>query len=992
MDKHQKITERTLYPFIGKSLDEIGFKSIQEISAGKGYIDLECFYNSLRLIIEVKIEDPHTKWKNLLEGVAQAWKYSKSTNAVGSIVIEYPTDVRRPLLFTPEVIEEIANQSNVKVFVLTDFWTKKIDKITPIELFRELKEKTDAFIIRKEKYVSLDLAVDTIREAILTISGVLRQSIGTIDDLINIVVGRFDLFLSLAEENEEKLRLAAIDLSSYLLVNQILFYHIYASLTKKIDDLDETKINSVFDLKEYFKKITDVNYKAIYSVDVVSELPDIDLIIGNVKNVIRAIKGVRASSIRHDLIGRIYHESLPFETRKRLATFYTKPVAAEILAGLCIDKWDKKIIDIACGSGTLLVAAYRRKEVLYKEYQEREELPIGDIEKLHNLFVKEQITGLDIMPFACHLTAVNLSAQNPHVTTNKLRVAVQDSLSLQNAVKSKEFKEQGIILKPFSRTIQETLLKPEIIKQTYFSRNGEVVEAKGVVSPEGIGEEFLLYPSEVVIMNPPFSDREKMPEDYRKKLKTFDKLIAKCGNQVNLWGFFLALADDLIIGGGKIGAVIPINIARGEATQKIRNHILENYRISYIVKATKDLGFSEAAAFRDILLIAEKGKPKDDYLTAIVYLKKSIKNINLDAAEKIVERIKRIRPKGDNIYSNDDFEMYFVSYEDIFMNKTNLMPLIWGRDINSTIVFKRFFELVRKKAEGKITKIKKEWLMEGFHSSPKGMSELVYITRPTDKSRTTRAFLVLDKEDQDNVYFKLAKVDLRFKIKKTKVTPAMRTLAGVRRLNLSINHDYIFCEEFDGFDRLLMLSKWKEKKQFGWSVVKKEIAKKNTFLAISYRFNPYSKNTSLLAISSEFEFVPSDGTFKVWKVKNESDAKILSLNINSIHYLTQFFTSKQETTGQLSTIRSTDLVAFSIFDVDKLSSNEKQTLLNLFEKIKDVDFPSIADQLETKFWARVELDKTVLKILGFSDEEIDEWLPKVYDALVDELKAMKEVK
>ena len=53
------------------------------------------------------------------------------------------------------------------------------------------------------------------------------------------------------------------------------------------------------------------------------------------KKVIEAVKGVRVESIRHDLIGRVYHESLPFETRKILATFYTKPVAGEILAGLC---------------------------------------------------------------------------------------------------------------------------------------------------------------------------------------------------------------------------------------------------------------------------------------------------------------------------------------------------------------------------------------------------------------------------------------------------------------------------------------------------------------------------------------------------------------------------------------------------------------------------------------------------------------------------------
>ena len=54
-----------------------------------------------------------------------------------------------------------------------------------------------------------------------------------------------------------------------------------------------------------------------------------------------------------------------------------------------------------------------------------------------------------------------------------------------------------------------------------------------------------------------------------------DKLTEKCGSQINLWGYFLALADDLIKDGGKIGAVIPINIARGKATEKIRNYIIK---------------------------------------------------------------------------------------------------------------------------------------------------------------------------------------------------------------------------------------------------------------------------------------------------------------------------------------------------------------------------------------------------------------------------------
>ncbi|RJS81096.1 hypothetical protein CW713_06720 [Methanophagales archaeon] len=984
----QKITERTLYPFIGKTLEEIGFKNIQEISAGKGYIDIESFLNSFKLIIEVKIEDPHTKWKNLLEGVAQAWEYSKSASAMGFIVIEYPADVRRPLLFTPAVVEELANLSNVKAFVLTDFWTDRFVRITPLELFKKLKERADVFIIRKEKYVSLDLAIDTIREAILTISGVLRQYVGTIDDLINTIVGRFDLFLSLAEEKEEKLKIAAIDLSSYLLVNQILFYHVYASLTKKITDLDETKINSVFDLKEYFKKITDINYKTIYSIDVVSGLPDIDLIVENIKSVIRAIKGVRAASIRHDLIGRIYHESLPFETRKRLAAFYTKPVAAEILAGLCINKWDEKIIDPACGSGTLLVAAYRRKMDLYKERQGREELSIGEVEDLHNLFLKEQITGLDIMPFACHLTAVNLSAQNPHVTTNRLRIAVRDSLSLQEVIKSKEFKETGIILKPFSRILQETLVKSEIKKQTYFSRNGEIVKAEGVISPEGIGEEFLLYPSDVTIMNPPFSDREKMPADYRNKLKKFDKLTVKCGNQINLWGFFLALADDLIREGGKIGAVIPINIARGKASEKIRNYILENYHIKYIIKATKDLGFSEAAAFRDILFIAEKEKAKKENLVEIIFLKKSIKQISLDEAKKIAEKIRIIIPKGgDYIHFDESFELYFVKQSEL---EKNFMEAIWGFSLKNILLCKSFYEEIKRKGGKKLMKFPVKSLMEGFHTSPKGLSQVLFITDAFNRKRISRSLLIFEGEDHNSVYFRLKSINEVLRIEKDKVKKALKTIVGINGLDITKLNDYIILDNFNGLEKVLTLSKYKKNK-INWGNVKEEARKKSTFITVFRRFSPSSSNVSLLSLYSEDAFIPTDA-FKIFKCEDREIAKIFNLQLNSIVSLVKLLSNMQQTTGEFSDIKNTDFLSFEIIDPNQLSEEEKEAFLDLFEKLRNIKFPPIIEQLETQFWARVKLDRTILKVLGFTKEEISKWLPKVYNALVEEMKTIKGIR
>jgi len=46
-------------------------------------------------------------------------------------------------------------------------------------------------------------------------------------------------------------------------------------------------------------------------------------------------------------------------------------------------------------------------------------------------------------------------------------------------------------------------------------------------------------------------------------------------------------------------------------------------------------------------------------------------------------------------------------------------------------------------------------------------------------------------------------------------------------------------------------------------------------------------------------------------------------------------------------------------------------------------------QLKDKFPARVAIDKTVLKVLGFNDDEIDRILDSLYPALANEIEQLK---
>ena len=131
----------------------------------------------------------------------------------------------------------------------------------------------------------------------------------------------------------------------------------------------------------------DVNYKTVFSYDVASWVPS--SFVEEVRKLISLVKGISPEKVRRDLLGTIFHDLVPFEIRKSVAAFYTNILAAELLANLAIDRWDARVADFACGSGGLLVAAYRRKKELLEK-----ERPFTQED--HRRFVEEELLGVDV--------------------------------------------------------------------------------------------------------------------------------------------------------------------------------------------------------------------------------------------------------------------------------------------------------------------------------------------------------------------------------------------------------------------------------------------------------------------------------------------------------------------------------------------------------------------------------------------------------------------
>ena len=111
--------------------------------------------------------------------------------------------------------------------------------------------------------------------------------------------------------------------------------------------------------------------------------------------------------------------------RKLLAAYYTSIPASTILAGLALspDRWphvdwtnvealgEMSIVDPACGTGTLLMAACRQ---IFQNYT-ASEVSTPEVNLLHQALVERVLFGADVVQAAIHLTAATLAAMSPTV-------------------------------------------------------------------------------------------------------------------------------------------------------------------------------------------------------------------------------------------------------------------------------------------------------------------------------------------------------------------------------------------------------------------------------------------------------------------------------------------------------------------------------------------------------------------------------------------------
>jgi hypothetical protein len=421
--------------------------------------------------------------------------------------------------------------------------------------------------------------------------------------------------LSLEQKN------AVSRISGLVLINAMIFQEVLSDHNKKVNPLqivlNSPNIQGEFSTHWKFI-VKEINYYSIFHV--ASEILDN---IPNSKNIIDALKsmadsaqrivGMRAA-LRHDLMGRIYHRLLA--EKKYLGTYYTSIPAATLLLKLAMRpqdwqvKWSSinelknfRVADLACGTGTLLMATADSITDNYVNSSAAMGKDI-DIRSLQNILNENVIYGYDVLASATHLTASTLALRAPEIAFKKMNLFCLPLGGADHRLGSIEFSSGSQI------GLSLDLFGAKQIK------GGTFDESPSAALPK----------LDLCVMNPPFTRSVggnllfgSLPKTERKPMQNNLAKIARrpgflANTTAGLGSIFVAVADPYINEHGRIALVLPKALLSGVSWGPTRQLINKGYQIEYIVSSHDPhrWNFSESTKLSEVLVVAKKSNNLTD--------------------------------------------------------------------------------------------------------------------------------------------------------------------------------------------------------------------------------------------------------------------------------------------------------------------------------------------------------------------------------------------
>ena len=457
---------------------------------------------------------------------------------------------------------------------------------------------------------AFDRAADLMEQGIERSSWSLKEAPGS--------VARIAKLLGMPDVEQTRRMACAI------LANAVVFHHRLAGITEGVTApraVCGDAVNLQKPIREEWTRILAINYWPIFAIarDILDHL-----LAGVARRVLERLfqmadeMDALGVTNAHDLTGRIFQRLIA--DRKYLATFYTLPASASLLARLAVSRLDEvdwsdtqrigqlRVGDFACGTGALLSAAY-------EEIAARHERTGGDGSKLHRPLLEEVLYGCDVMPSAVHITGSTLSGLAPGQGFDLSR--------LYTLAYGRQ--PDGDVRLGSLELLRASELRALFNTSDPALRTGSAGQETSVaVTTEIRDGDF-----DLVIMNPPFTRNvtregatagataaafaafdasESDQRDMAKRMGRLRRGDSYHGN-AGIASAFADLADRKLRPGGVIALVLPLSAAGGHAWQGFRRMLAERYTGLTVVSIAANgarMSFSSDTGMAECLVVARK--------------------------------------------------------------------------------------------------------------------------------------------------------------------------------------------------------------------------------------------------------------------------------------------------------------------------------------------------------------------------------------------------
>ena len=325
------------------------------------------------------------------------------------------------------------------------------------------------------------------------------------------------------------------------------------------------------------------------------------------------------SELGYDHAGPLYHRILG--SARSDGAFYTNNLSAIMLARLALGEdfadWSDeeavsrlRIIDPACGTGTLLMSALRTIMVRVGKSRNLKGEQVRN--SLHRHLVEDVLCGLDINQHAVQLAACNLTLGAPTVDYARMNL-----LTMPHGPQADGTFKAGSLEILNADAERLDLFEAAPTRTSYGDFDAQQVN-------EGEEIRFPLRDIDAVIMNAPFTDNRKRGRkfsadavrgmqrnemDIRDRLEQTDEAASRAITSNSIRTFFAPLADRLLRSEhGVLGKVIPATACIGASGIHERRFLAERFHIERIVTThdPRRINFSENTSIHECLLICRR--------------------------------------------------------------------------------------------------------------------------------------------------------------------------------------------------------------------------------------------------------------------------------------------------------------------------------------------------------------------------------------------------